>query len=247
VGRAVSLALAAEGCNLVVHYNRSADAALEVVAAAEAAGVGALAVGADLADAVAPEVIFDAAAVLGPPTLLVNSASAFPADRLTDLNRAIWENTLAVSLSAPLFLARELACRLDGETQGAVVNITDWRSARPYPDHVAYTVAKGGLDALTAAAAVVLAPSIRVNAVALGAILPRRAKVRSICEISLGAFRCVGWAVWSRFRRLSSFWPRPISSPGRRFVSTAAPTWCRQTGRGGAPMTSTLGGATWTA
>ncbi len=172
MGRAVSLALAAEGCNLVVHYNRSADAALEVVAAAEAAGVGALAVGADLADAVAPEVIFDAAAVLGPPTLLVNSASAFPADRLTDLNRAIWENTLAVSLSAPLFLARELACRLDGETQGAVVNITDWRSARPYPDHVAYTVAKGGLDALTAAAAVVLAPSIRVNAVALGAILP---------------------------------------------------------------------------
>ena len=53
-----------------------------------------------------------------------------------------------------------------------MVNVTDWRTARPYRDHFSYTVAKGGLDTFTRAAAEALAPRIRVNAVALGAILP---------------------------------------------------------------------------
>ena len=48
----------------------------------------------------------------------------------------------------------------------------DWRTGRPYPDHFSYTVAKGALDTFTRAAAEALAPAIRVNAVALGAILP---------------------------------------------------------------------------
>ena len=70
-----------------------------------------------------------------------------------------------------MFLTQAFArARPDGE--GAVVNVTDWRTARPYRDHFSYTVAKGGIDTFTAAAAEALAPRIRVNAVALGAILP---------------------------------------------------------------------------
>ena len=55
---------------------------------------------------------------------------------------------------------------------GAVVNITDVKTYRPYKDHFSYVIAKGGIDTFTRAAARFLAPRIRVNAVALGVILP---------------------------------------------------------------------------
>jgi NAD(P)-dependent dehydrogenase (short-subunit alcohol dehydrogenase family) len=63
-----------------------------------------------------------------------------------------------------------------------VVNVTDWRTARPYRDHFTYTVAKSGLDGLTRAAAEALAPRIRVNGVALGAILPPPGKDSSYLQ-----------------------------------------------------------------
>jgi NAD(P)-dependent dehydrogenase (short-subunit alcohol dehydrogenase family) len=78
---------------------------------------------------------------------------------------------MSVTLKAPVFLTRAFAAALGGG-EGAVVNVTDWRTARPYADHLTYHLAKAGLDAFTEAAAVQLAPTIRVNAVALGAILP---------------------------------------------------------------------------
>jgi glucose 1-dehydrogenase len=79
---------------------------------------------------------------------------------------------LAVNLSGPVFLTQAFAAALPDGVQGAVVNVTDWRTQRPYPEHFSYTVAKGALDTFTTAAAESLAPDIRVNAVALGAITP---------------------------------------------------------------------------
>ena len=62
--------------------------------------------------------------------------------------------------------------RLHDGDDGAVVNVTDWRTARPYRDHFSYSVAKGGLDSFTLAAAEALAPRIRVNAVAPSQLIP---------------------------------------------------------------------------
>ncbi|HSQ36689.1 MAG TPA: SDR family oxidoreductase, partial [Acidimicrobiia bacterium] len=95
-----------------------------------------------------------------------------PDDDLAGITAEHWDYTLAVNLRAPVLLTRAFAAALPVGREGAVVNITDWRTARPYRDHFSYTVAKGGLDTLTRAAAEALAPRIRVNAVALGAILP---------------------------------------------------------------------------
>jgi len=83
---------------------------------------------------------------------------------------------MAVNLRAPVFLTQALAKALPDGVVGSVVNLTDWRTARPYPDHFSYTVAKGGLDTFTIAGAAALAPDIRVNGVALGAILPPAGK-----------------------------------------------------------------------
>ncbi len=110
---------------------------------------------------------------LGPVSLLVNSASGFPVDTIADVEPDAWQRTLDLTLSAPVFLTQAFAARLPEDLEGAVVNITDVRTANPYRKHFSYVVAKGGVDAFTRAAALGLAPRIRVNAVALGVILPR--------------------------------------------------------------------------
>ena len=77
-----------------------------------------------------------------------------------------------MALASPVFLTQAFAAALSDGVAGAVVNVTDVRTMTPYQNHFSYVVAKGGVDTFTRAAAVALAPQIRVNAVALGVILP---------------------------------------------------------------------------
>lgn len=170
VGGALTLALAEQGASVLIHYGRSSDAAEKLAADITAAGGSAAIVQADLSDPDAPSIIFDAAPE--PVSVLVNSAAGFPEDELGSLDRAAYRQTMALNLEAPIFMTNELAARLPADTDGAVVNVTDWRIARPYGNHFSYLVAKGALVTMTEAAAIHLAPRIRVNAVALGAILP---------------------------------------------------------------------------
>ena len=173
VGKALTLALAGAGCDVFVHYGRSAGPAEETAAEAEALGARVAIGSADLGDPDAPAALVDqATAALGPVQVLVNSASGFATDTLRNVTRDGWRRTMAVTLEAPVFLTQAMANALPEDKPGAVVNVTDWRTARPYPDHFSYVLAKGGIDTFTTTAAAALAPRIRVNAVALGAILP---------------------------------------------------------------------------
>ena len=171
VGRGITLALAAAGANVFVHYGRSGAEATDTAAEAERLGVVAATGSANLSDPSAAEGLVAAAAQsLGPLTILVNSASGFPTDMLTDVTVDQLESTLRLSLLTPIMAAKAFAAQV--VTDGAIVSVTDWRVHRPYPDHFSYTIAKGALETFTTAAAVALAPRVRVNAVALGAILP---------------------------------------------------------------------------
>lgn len=173
VGRGIVVAVAAAGADVFIHYGRSADLAEQTAADARALGVRAATGTADLADAAAPaDLMAQVTDALATPSVLVNSASQFPTDTLATLTGEGWDRTMRLSVRAPVFLTQAFAAALAPDAEGAVVNVTDWRVARPYPDHFSYVVAKGALDAFTRAAAVSLAPRIRVNAVALGAILP---------------------------------------------------------------------------
>ena len=173
VGRAIALGLAGRGCNVFVHYNSSAGPAEETAAEVRRLG-GRAAIGAtDLGDpSAAPHLLVSAAVALGPISILVNSASTFPSDTLQDVTVDGWRRTLDLTLGSPAFLTQAFALALPSELGGAVVNITDVRTAKPYLEHFSYVIAKGGIDGLTRAAAVALAPRVRVNAVALGVILP---------------------------------------------------------------------------
>lgn len=170
VGKAIVLGLAEAGCNLVLHYNTSAAEAEVTASEARAMGAQVVLVKADLGSDAAGAVA--GAAELAPVEILINSAAGFPVDTILDIAAETFDRTIAVNLRAPILLTAAFARALPDDREGAVVNLTDWRTQRPYGNHFSYTVAKGGIDTFTVAAAEALAPRIRVNAVALGAILP---------------------------------------------------------------------------
>lgn len=172
VGRALSLGLARAGADVVVHYNASEQEALETVAAIEALGRRALAVGADLGDVTQIDRPILAAAELGRLDILVNSASLFERAPVEDIDAAAWDRVLAVNLRAPFLLARAAAPLLREHAPGVIVNIADLSAFQAWPSFAHHAVSKAGLVHLTRVLARALAPAIRVNAIAPGTVLP---------------------------------------------------------------------------
>lgn len=172
VGRAISLALAGEGMRVVVHYNSSSGDADRRVGEIRASGGEAVAIGADLSRGDEVERLARAAAeAFGGIDVLVNNASIFPPERLEETDEALWDRTLAVNLKAPFLLIRHLASTLR-ERRGQVVNLCDLAGLQPWAAYAAHGVAKAGLVHLTRVAARSLAPDVRVNGIAPGAVLP---------------------------------------------------------------------------
>ncbi len=183
IGRALTLALAGAGCNIILHYGHSRDAAEQTAQDVEALGVKVMLRQVDLFAPVGLSTLVETESVgLSPAQILINSAAVFPADTLLDLTLEQWSTTFRVNLRTPIFLTQAFVRALPDDLDGAVINITDWRTERPYPDRFSYSVAKGALDAFTRTAAISLAPQIRVNAIALGAMLPPPDKDQSYLD-----------------------------------------------------------------
>jgi len=170
IGAAIARALSGAGYAVVLHANRSRAEAEELAGEIVGAGGRAHVVLADLTDKDAVQKLVAAAAAFGPLTLLVNSASEFNPDEVGSLERAQFEHTLAVNLTAPLFLSQAFAAQApDGSS---IVNIVDQRVLKPTPLFFSYTLSKSALQAATVTLAQALAPKVRVNAVAPGPTLP---------------------------------------------------------------------------
>jgi pteridine reductase len=173
LGKAMALALAERGTRLVVHYNASAGSAREVVRQIEALGSEAIAVQADLSrPSRAPSVVERAVAHYGQADILINSAAIFEPGEWDDTTEENWDRHFDINLKSPFFLIQAFARQVGGERPAHVVNIADWRGVRPGTDHVAYTLTKAALIALTQSMALALAPNVQVNAIAPGMILP---------------------------------------------------------------------------
>jgi pteridine reductase len=185
LGKAIACRLAEEGCAVCIHYDRSRSAAEETVERIREGGGVAHAVQGDFRQAVSAtqEVIREATEYFGGLDFLVNSAAIFEPDELTGISEEHFDLQFAINLKAPLFLSqafvqqwkesRAKAIASSGEpATGQIVNIVDWRALRPQPGHLVYTMTKASLVALTKMLARELAPEIRVNAIAPGAILP---------------------------------------------------------------------------
>lgn len=172
IGRAIVERLAAEGWAVAIHTRSSLDRASELARAVLDAGGRAAVVQGDLADpdAVA-RIVPDAAAALGPVTLLVNNASEFAPDALDTLTVPGWNRQFSVNLRAPVFLARDMAAGLPEGEEGAVINLIDQRVWKLAPDFFSYTLTKSALLTATKTMAQALAPRVRVNGVAPGPTL----------------------------------------------------------------------------
>ena len=170
IGRAIALALSRAGYAVVLNSYASRAEAEKLAADIASAGGKAHVVPADLADADAVRRLTTAANVFGPLTLLVNNASEFEADDIGTLERAKFERTMAVNLTAPLFLSQAFAAQAPAGS--SIVNIVDQRVLKPTPLFFSYALSKAGLYSATVMLAQALAPDIRVNAVAPGPTLP---------------------------------------------------------------------------
>ncbi len=173
LGRAITLALAEAGCDVFIHYGRSEEPARKAKEEVEAQGVRAAIHCADLAKAEAAQGVIPAAVeALGRVDILVNNAAIFLEGGLAGTSLQEWDAQFAINLRAPFLLSKAFAAQVPPDGQGQIVNITDARVFRPAPDHFAYRLTKSALVTMTETLALDLAPRIRVNAVALGAILP---------------------------------------------------------------------------
>lgn len=173
VGRAISLALARAGADVVVNYFQSAEAAEETVAEIVALGRRAIAVHADVA--LKPEVdalVRRTAETFGRLDVLVNNASVFVSSPLLGIAEEEWDRVLDVNLKGPFLLSQAAVPLLRREGRGVIVNIADLSAFQPWPSYAHHAVSKAGLVHLTRVLARALAPDIRVNAVAPGTVLP---------------------------------------------------------------------------
>lgn len=172
VGRSLALACARAGYDVAVHY-RTSDADAESLAGEiRALGRRAVLLSADLADPVQAAGLVEEASTSLVLTALINNASIFEALDWRSTTLEDWNRNLAVNLTAPFLLSQSFARCLPPGQMGSILNLLDWRALRPGPDHLPYTISKVGLAGLTRSLAAALAPHIRVNGMALGAILP---------------------------------------------------------------------------
>lgn len=172
IGRAIAFSVSRAGYAVVLHAHRSRAEAERLAGEIIAAGGRARVVLADLADPAAVRGLVPAAAVFGPLTLLVNSAAEFEPDEIVTLERAHFERTLSVNLTAPMFLTQAFAAQAPDGANASIVNIVDQRVLKPTPRFLSYTLSKSALHSATTTLAQALAPKLRVNAVAPGPTLP---------------------------------------------------------------------------
>lgn len=172
VGATIARTLHDAGANVMIHCHHSRETAQTLADQLNVRRANSCAVvSADLLDVAAlPELVSATCERFGALNLLINNASSFYPTPLGQVSLAQWDDLMGTNLRAPLFLSQAAAPELR-RTQGAIINIVDIHGTRPLRDHIVYGSAKAGLIMLTRALARELAPEVRVNAVAPGAVM----------------------------------------------------------------------------
>lgn len=172
IGAAIARCLHADGYDLVLHYHRSSGDVEALAAELETSRAGStMALQADLTEVdYLPELVARGIGRFGRLDALVNNASAFFPTELGSTTPAQWDALFNANARAPFFLAQAAAPHLKA-SRGAIVNLADIYAERPLRTHAVYGMSKASLLHMTRALALELAPEVRVNAVAPGAIL----------------------------------------------------------------------------
>jgi 3-oxoacyl-[acyl-carrier protein] reductase len=168
IGRAIALALAEAGADVVVNYRERAAEAEVAVAAVRALGRRALAVAADVADGAAVAgMVQRAEAELGPVAILVNNAGLALPRSLETLTEADFDRTIAVNLKSAFLCTQAVLPGMRARRWGRVVNISSGAARNAGVMGAHYNASKAGLEGLTRGyAARLVQEGVTVNAVA---------------------------------------------------------------------------------
>lgn len=172
LGAAIATALHAAGYRVVLHHRHAVGEAEALAAHLNAERTNsARTLAGELRDIPRlPELVAAAAGFWGGLDVLVNNASSFYPTPFGAATEAMWDDLMVTNLKAPFFLAQAAAPQL-ARAGGTIVNIGDIHAERMLVDFPIYSISKAGLAALTRSLAKELAPKVRVNGVAPGAIL----------------------------------------------------------------------------
>ncbi|MFC5441173.1 pteridine reductase [Rhodanobacter ginsenosidimutans] len=172
VGAVIAHTLHAAGYDVALHYRHSAAEATALAETLERQRAGStLLLQGELADTAAlPVLIESLLAHYGRLDALVNNASAFYPTPLGEATPVQWNELFASNAQAPFFLSQAAVPALR-EAQGGIVNLLDIYAERPLANHPLYCMAKAALAAMTRSLALDLAPQVRVNGVAPGAVM----------------------------------------------------------------------------
>ena len=172
IGKEIALCFSEMGWNIIIHYNSSKNDAQ--VLADEINGTnpdsaitvqGNLDVREDV-----EKVINEVRDAFPTIDLLINNASTFYPTPIEDISEEHWDKLVGSNLKGPLFLIKGLKDKLK-ESKGSIINITDTNLSKGVANYSIYSAAKAGLESITKGLARELAPDIKVNAIAPGAML----------------------------------------------------------------------------
>jgi pteridine reductase len=171
VGRALAIALGRERMRVAVHYHASSDGAKETAREIENAGGEAALFEDDLTSQRGPsDLVQKVVAKFGSLSVVVNSAAVMERTPVGAVTPQIWDSIFALNVRAPFLISQDAAPIMKKEG-GAIVNIADLAAFENWPAYIPHSISKAAIVKMTSALARVLAPEIRVNAIAPGAVL----------------------------------------------------------------------------
>ncbi|MEK3863474.1 SDR family NAD(P)-dependent oxidoreductase [Paenibacillus sp. FSL H7-0716] len=177
IGKAVSLELSKRGAHVVVNYSRSEDEAIETVKTILNQGGQAIAIQANVSkDQEVQSMIHSIIQHFGTIDLLVNNASITKHIALGDLEKVteeVWDELYDVNVKGMFFCARAVAPYMIQKNSGAILNLGSIAGQTGLGSSLPYAVSKAAVHGLTKSLAHALAPHIRVNCVAPGAVATR--------------------------------------------------------------------------
>jgi 3-oxoacyl-[acyl-carrier protein] reductase len=177
IGKAVSLELSKRGAHVVVNYSRSEDEANETVKTILNQGGQAIAIQANVSkDQEVRSMVDSIIQHFGTIDLLVNNASITKHIALGDLEKAteeVWDELYDVNVKGMFFCARAVAPYMNQKNSGAILNLGSIAGQTGLGSSLPYAVSKAAVHGLTKSLAHALAPHIRVNCVAPGAVATR--------------------------------------------------------------------------
>ena len=171
VGRVIALALGKAGMRVGLHYYGSEKGARQTADEIIASGSAARTLPGDLTDpATGPRVVEHIAKVFGSLDVLVNSAAVMLRTPVGEVLVEDWDAMFALNLRAPFFLSQS-AARVMKDRGGVIINIADLAAFEAWRNYIPHSITKAGIVQMTRGLAHALAPKIRVNAIAPGAVL----------------------------------------------------------------------------